>query len=149
MDLQTGSQKEIKMGQKKKLKIMEKMNQIDFPRFIQTQDKTINKPLNNFDNISVYLKLEEIKRNPEVDKKVYCGFEKITIDLETFTVKYHVKTPDLPENETFYLVRSETGKRIRPDNSLRYQGNEMCLDKDLTDKYGEYGELWVDKCNNR
>ena len=45
---------------------MDKINKVDFPRFVQTQDKTKwNKSLNNFDNMSVHFKLEDIKNNPD------------------------------------------------------------------------------------
>ena len=67
----------------------------------------------------IYFKLEEIEKDPNTDKKLFCGLQKMTLDLESNIVKYHYKPKGLPENEIFYLVRSETGERARPDDCLK------------------------------
>ena len=41
-----------------KTDVIAKINQIDWPRFIETADKKWRKPVNNIDNMSIYLKLE-------------------------------------------------------------------------------------------
>ena len=85
---------------------MDKINRVDRPFSIQTKDKKWNKPINNIDCMRIYFKQEEIKKDSNAEKKLFCGLQKMTIDLETNTVEYHYKSKDMPENETFYLVRS-------------------------------------------
>jgi len=89
-----------------------------------------------------------MKTNPNADPKIYCGMERLTIDLSQKIngysegeVVYHFSRKGMPK-EKFYLIRGETAERTRPTDSLKSTGTEMQLPKTFTKKMGEYGKKW-------
>ena len=67
--------------EKKENIVMKKVNLIDYPYNVETKDKKWVKPINNMDCMMIYFKLEDIRKDPKCDKKLFCGLQKMTIDL--------------------------------------------------------------------
>ena len=57
IDVDESKKKEFEMTGDRKNKIMEKINQVDWPYFIKTQDGQWEKPINNIDCMRIYFKL--------------------------------------------------------------------------------------------
>jgi len=54
-------------------KVMDKLNYANYPWYIQSDDKILNKPLNCIDAIRLNMKLDELVEDPKKDKRVFCG----------------------------------------------------------------------------
>lgn len=105
---------------------MKKINDANYPYFIQTKDpKKWNKPINDIDCMRIHFTTDDLKTNPNADPKIYCGMERLTIDISKKIdenicgeVTYHFRRKGMPE-EKFYLVRGKTAERVRPTDSLK------------------------------
>ena len=88
---------------------MDKVNRANQPYFVRDRGLTWNKPLNCIDAIRLHFKLDELMKDVRADRMLYCGHERMAIDLEDMSVLYHRMPEGLADGCQFKLVRGAPG----------------------------------------